>query len=75
MLKIPEQSQFGGKSDIPEKLTQIDWLKQVKNIGCIGCHQLGQLSTRTFPPGLGNSSRTKRHGYVAFRRDSLASRC
>ena len=53
MLKIPEQSQFGGKSNIPEKLTQIDWLKQVKNIGCIGCHQLGQLSTRTFPPGLG----------------------
>ena len=53
MLKIPEQSQFGGKSDIPEKLTQIDWLKQMKNIGCIGCHQLGQLSTRTFPPGLG----------------------
>ncbi len=53
MLKIPEQNQFGGKSNIPEKLTQIDWLKQVKNIGCIGCHQLGQLSTRTFPPGLG----------------------
>src|SRR5437867_5236997 len=53
MLKIPEQSQFGGKSNIPEKLTQIDWLKQVKNIGCIGCHALGQQSTRTFPPGLG----------------------
>jgi len=53
MLKIPEQSQFGGKSNIPEKLTQIDWLKQVKNIGCIGCHPLGQLSTRTLPPGLG----------------------
>src|SRR6266568_6867817 len=53
MLKIPEPSQFGGKSNIPEKLTQIDWLKQVKNIGCIGCHPLGQQSTRTFPPGLG----------------------
>jgi hypothetical protein len=53
MLKIPEHNQFGGKSNIPEKLTQIDWLKQVKNIGCIGCHQLGQLSTRTFPPELG----------------------
>src|SRR5215831_21006955 len=53
MLKIPEPSQFGGKSNIPEKLTQIDWLKQVKNIGCIGCHPLGQLSTRTLPPELG----------------------
>ena len=52
MLQIPEQSQFGGKSDIPEKLTQIDWLKQVKNIGCIGCHQLGQLSTHV-PAGTG----------------------
>ena len=49
MLKIPDESQFGGKSNIPEKLTQVDWLKQVKNIGCIGCHQLGQLSTRTIP--------------------------
>ncbi len=53
MLKIPDASQFGGKSDIPEKLTQADWVKQVKNIGCIGCHALGQLSTRTIPPGLG----------------------
>ena len=42
MMKIPDQSQFGGKSNIPEKLTQVDWLKQVKNIGCVGCHQLGQ---------------------------------
>jgi len=50
MLNIPDKDQFGGKSDIPEKLTQTDWLKQVKNIGCIGCHQLGQLSTRTIPP-------------------------
>jgi hypothetical protein len=36
MLKIPPASEFGGKSAIPEKLTQTDWLKQVKNIGCIG---------------------------------------
>ena len=49
MLRIPGADQFGGKSDIPEKLTQIDWLKQVKNIGCIGCHQLGQASTRAIP--------------------------
>ena len=53
MLKIPEASQFGGKSDIPEKITQIDWLKQVKNIGCIGCHQLGQEFTRTIPAQFG----------------------
>jgi hypothetical protein len=56
MLKIPETSQFGGTSDIPETITQIDWLKQVKNVGCIGCHQLGQHSTRTIPKQLGEFS-------------------
>jgi hypothetical protein len=49
MLGIPAQDKFGGKTEIPDGLTQADWLKQVKNIGCIGCHQLGQLSTRTIP--------------------------
>ena len=49
MLTIPGADQFGGKSKIPEKMTQVDWLKQMKNIGCIGCHQLGQASTRSIP--------------------------
>jgi hypothetical protein len=53
MLQIPGQDQFGGKSNIPDKLTQVDWLKQVKNIGCIGCHQLGQEATRTIPAQFG----------------------
>jgi hypothetical protein len=56
MLDIPDAGQFGGKSDIPGTITQIDWLKQVKNVGCIGCHQLGQLSTRTIPRELGEFS-------------------
>jgi hypothetical protein len=49
MLKIPDKSEFGGKSNIPAKLTQTAWVNTMKNNGCIGCHQLGQLSTRTFP--------------------------
>jgi hypothetical protein len=53
MLKIPGKDQFGGKSDIPENITQADWLTTIKNQSCIGCHQLGQLSTRTIPVGLG----------------------
>ncbi len=53
MLKIPEQSQFGGKSDIPEKVTQAEWLTAIKNQACIGCHQLGQLATRTIPAAFG----------------------
>src|SRR4029077_3787431 len=57
MLKIPDASQFGGKDkDIPDKVTQPLWLKNMKNNGCVGCHQLGQLSTRTFPKGLGEFS-------------------
>src|SRR5712672_1245951 len=54
MLKIPGADQFGGKSDIPERIKQTDWLNNMKNNGCVGCHQLGQLSTRTLPKGLGD---------------------
>src|SRR5690349_11968472 len=53
MLKIPGQDQFGGKSDIPPNITQADWLTTLKNQSCVGCHQLGQLSTRTVPAALG----------------------
>jgi cytochrome c553 len=53
MLKIPPESEFGGKSDIPANITQRHWLNAMKNNGCIGCHQLGQLSTRTIPESLG----------------------
>jgi hypothetical protein len=55
MMRIPGQDQFGPnvRSGIPANLTQIDWLKQMKNIGCVGCHQLGQEATRTVPAQLG----------------------
>jgi hypothetical protein len=53
MMKIPPAGDFGGKSDIPAKLTQTDWLKMMKNLGCIGCHQLGQEATRTIPETFG----------------------
>ena len=43
MLKIPPQSDFGGSSDIPAKVKFIDWMNLMKNNGCVGCHQLGQL--------------------------------
>jgi hypothetical protein len=54
MMKLPQESEVahlhGGLNE---------YLMWVKNMGCIGCHQLGQLSTRTLPPSLGkfNSSR------------------
>ncbi len=56
MLKIPDQSQFGGKSDIPDKVTQTEWLRTIKNQACIGCHQIGQLATRTIPAAFGTGA-------------------
>ena len=50
MLRIPAADQFGGGSAIPKNITQSDWLNQMRSNGCIGCHQLGQQATRTFPP-------------------------
>jgi hypothetical protein len=49
MLKIPDLTEFGGKGAIPEKITQAEWLTVIKNRSCVGCHQLGQESTRTMP--------------------------
>jgi len=53
MMKIPAADQFGGKSDIPEKISQTQWLTALKNQACVGCHQLGQLATRTIPAAFG----------------------
>src|SRR5271170_7116123 len=48
MMKIPEQAQVaalpGGRNG---------YLMWMKNMGCVGCHQLGNLATRTIPKSLG----------------------
>jgi len=51
MLEIPTADKFGpnNKEGLPEKVKQSDYLNVMKNNGCVGCHQLGQLSTRTIP--------------------------
>ena len=65
MMKIPPASDFGGSTAIPKNITREIWLRQMNNVDCIGCHQLGQESTRTIPaqfwyraatPGCGASS-------------------
>ena len=54
MLTIPAAAEFGGAApDIAARLSQPQWISAMKNTGCVGCHQLGQLSTRTIPPSLG----------------------
>jgi hypothetical protein len=51
MMKIPEDAQVaalaGGRNG---------YLMWMKNMGCVGCHQLGNLATRTIPKSLGPSS-------------------
>ncbi|HKN08281.1 MAG TPA: carboxypeptidase-like regulatory domain-containing protein, partial [Pseudomonadota bacterium] len=48
MMKIPDAAQVaalpGGRNG---------YLMWMKNMGCIGCHQLGDLATRTIPAALG----------------------
>jgi hypothetical protein len=50
MMKVPGKELFGGKDpNIPARLTQQGYLNSIKSNGCVGCHQLGQLATRTIP--------------------------
>ena len=54
MLKIPPAKDFGGSTDIPKNITRERWLKQMNNVDCIGCHQIGQEATRTIPAQFGH---------------------
>lgn len=58
MLKIPDTSQFSGTTrdpKMPDSMTsQLQWLNLVKTNGCITCHQIGSLATRTIPKALGH---------------------
>jgi hypothetical protein len=58
MLKIPDKSLFPGTgpdgNGMPERLkSQADWLANVKTVGCMSCHALGTIGTRTIPKELG----------------------
>src|SRR5262245_6044604 len=49
MVKVPEKSEV---ANLPGGLNQ--YLASIKNLSCIGCHQIGQLATRTLPPQFGH---------------------
>jgi hypothetical protein len=53
MMKMPPAKDFGGSSDIPKDITQDVWRMRMNNVDCVGCHQLGQESTRTIPAQFG----------------------
>jgi hypothetical protein len=44
MMKVPEASEL---ASLPGGVPQ--YLASMRNLSCIGCHQIGQLSTRTIP--------------------------
>jgi hypothetical protein len=48
MIRLPQADEV---AKLPGGLDE--YTMWVKNMGCVGCHQLGQLATRTFPPSLG----------------------
>ena len=68
MLKMPEANEFGGKGTIPAKIKQTDWINTMKNNGCIGCHQIGQRSTRTFPSNIPHPIKAPTSHEAWFRR-------
>ncbi len=53
MMKLPPAKDFGGSTDIPKNVTIETWRQRMNNVDCVGCHQLGQESTRTIPAQLG----------------------
>ena len=48
MLGLPTEEEV---ADIPGGMNA--YLMWTKNMGCVGCHQMGQLATRTLPEGYG----------------------
>lgn len=54
LMNIPPDSQLGflrgGRNE---------YMMWMKNMGCVGCHQLGNLATRTLPQGLGSFESSK----------------
>ena len=50
MMKLPSDDELGA---IPGGLNQ--YLTWMKNMGCVGCHQMGQQSTRTLPASLSST--------------------
>src|SRR5262245_29551053 len=58
LLSVPAKSEFPGTGDkgngiAPTMRTQAEWVRSLKNGGCMACHQLGNKATREIPKALG----------------------
>jgi hypothetical protein len=65
MMKMPPAKDFGGSTEIPKEITQDIWRQRMNNVDCIGCHQLGQESTRTIPGAFGEFKSARTPGCAA----------
>ena len=55
MLKVPAKSEF----PVGKVKSQPQWLNDIKTTGCMSCHALGSLGTRTIPKELGQFKSSK----------------
>lgn len=55
MLKVPAANEF----PVGKVKSQADWLSDIKTTGCMSCHALGSLGTRTIPKQLGQFKSSK----------------
>jgi hypothetical protein len=58
LMKVPAESEFPGTGPDgnginPVFRTQPDYVRQLKNNNCLGCHQMGSKGTRELHPALG----------------------
>jgi hypothetical protein len=54
MMHLPTEEEV---ANVPGGLN--GYLTWVKNMGCVGCHQMGNAATRMLPPGLGEFESTE----------------
>ena len=74
MLNIPAKSEFPiGEPGASSATSQMTYLKQLKTDGCISCHQIGNIPTRDFAPGV-NPTTWPRRGRTAWRSGPTAGR-
>jgi hypothetical protein len=58
LMRVPAKSEFPGNGEgngiAPTIRNQAEWLRGLKNGGCLACHQIGNKATREIPKALGS---------------------
>jgi hypothetical protein len=72
MLHIPTEAELQNKDLFRANITQRQWIGSMKNIGCVGCHQLGNCPRGPFRRRWGRSSRARTRGTAVCSRGRRA---